>query len=222
MKRSWFPDAHGEMDELAMRGYVLGGAAELSASNCELIDRLVRARATGGDGWTAKHGIDDAWDKIEDEVEIVTLVEDDVVHPAFAAELDVEDLWKPRWSRYMHARSGALVLSRAQLHMHNLVTDGPVHVDAERTTVRLWNVFISLYDDKACGFTAVYPPTVTEAQVGRGAIVPDEVCVPSGDYFVLDANTFHQRRGGVTTADAARRLMLVLTFADGVPTGVGW
>lgn len=57
------------------------------------------------------------------------------------------------------------MLARAQLHLHNITTDGPLHVDAERDSVTLWNVVISLHDDPATGATMIYPPNIKENDV---------------------------------------------------------
>lgn len=162
--------------------------------------------------------LDEHSDRIEDEIDVVTLVHDEVLAP-FAKSLDLSEFYHPKWTDVIRRECGRFpFLSRAQMHMHNIAEDGKTHVDAERHHIRLWNVVISLYDDPSMGSTVIYPPHTREKQVDR--VIPVAVAAPKFQYFIMDANTLHFRRGA--KRNGRRRRMLVLTFSERPVTDVEW
>ena len=198
---------------LEEHGFEWGGLAHLTSQTRNVLRRIMKTYQN--DPMRLGEDID----RIEDEIDIVTLVNDNK-QTSCALDLNVDDLFQSMWmdkiQRFIR-RGQSPILARAQLHMHNIATDGPLHVDAERENVRVWNVMISLYDDPHAGATVIFPPGTTDDAVHTKT--PIAVAAPKNHYFVMDGNTLHYRRGSRTKSN---RRMFILTFSDRIVDGVDW
>ena len=200
-----------QVPRLETHGFEWGGLAPFSKETWCVLSRIMR-QYDDDQNSLRKH-----MDRIENEIDVVTLIHNSRAS-ACAPDLSLEDMFHEEWMRIVRRVCGRRpILVRAQLHMHNIRRDGPLHVDAERARAHLCNVVISLYDDLLAGATVIYPPQTSEA--AAPSALPVAVAAPSRHFFVMDANTLHYRRG--TRSRVARR-MFILTFSDRSVTGVGW
>ena len=197
-------------------GFVKGGSALLSKQTQDVLVSIINSYKDN----TIGDSIMERCESIENEIDVITLVTDNVVDKEF--KINNDDMWNPLWVHILKDMiRERLILARVQLHLHNIRKDGPLHADAERSHIRLWNVVISLYDeDKALGATVIYPPCATEDNYAD--YTPNVVTASYGDYFIMDANTLHFRKGSKNKVIGKERQMLVLTFSDGIVRDVDW
>jgi hypothetical protein len=196
---------------LEKHGFEWGGLAPLTSQTRNVLRRIIKTYEND------PMRLGDDFDRMEDEIDSVMLVSDNK-QTSCALDLNVRDLFQPAWMDKIHRtlhRGQTPILARACLHLHNIATDGPLHIDAERKSVRLWNVMISLHDDPHAGATVIFPPGTTEVHTGT----PIAVAAPKNNFFVMDGNTLHYRRGDRTTS---KRRMFILTFSDRIVDGVDW
>lgn len=158
---------------------------------------------------------------LEGEIDIHTLAVDGrCTDPGF--EPFFKQLWNPLWCDILRPMCiKRLHLAKAELHLHNIMTDGPVHRDEDRCRLRIWNVAVPLHSNQDAGATMVYSDAAVEDRLHNFSAT--RLNCEENQFYIFDANLLHFRRRAMNEYAARERCTLMLSFTDGdLPNNVAF